>query len=534
MSGSPGTTRPPLEDWLASLGFSRGNPFASVEADQERALLPEFFVDVDGYEQIKGDKTVIVFARRGGGKSALRVVLASIAAPISPTATTLAVEYTDFDALIAKQRTGQKIAIDDHIHHLLHSGVHALLNTVCGHPFLEHFKADSPDDKRYRASRAATLPAPTRSRLAHMLRTYHPQLLRPESLYESLQILNPVFSPPWNEFLIAITRRRLHELLVTNLPEVNATISLLADLNDYPDVAVDTVATPTQTIAAFVHLARMMGLVNVQVLIDRLDEHLETANDPEAQVDILEPLLAHLPLLEMPGISFKFFLSREARDSALDRPTIRRDRLTDQAVTVAWKRDQLKRLLNERLAVYSNEQIYDLVQLCQESLVGAGRGQVSRLLGEQIESEMLQLAQGSPRRLLTAAQLLFQTHFQRVGPIGLLENADWEEAKVALMHKMPPKLRLQGESRTIWVGDREVELSSQEHGILKTLAMHQGKCKREILVNAVWGTLKGVTETAVDQAIRRLREKLGDDSDNPVYIRTERGIGFSLMNYEPD
>ena len=64
-----------LEIWLKNLGFIRGNPFATVEADRERELLPDFFVDVDGYEFIKADQTVIIFAPRGAGKSALRVVL---------------------------------------------------------------------------------------------------------------------------------------------------------------------------------------------------------------------------------------------------------------------------------------------------------------------------------------------------------------------------------------------------------------------------------------------------------------------------
>src|SRR4051812_38430150 len=54
-----------LDSWLAHLGFIRGNPFATAEADQERTLLPEFFVDVEGYEQILGDRTIIVFAPRG-------------------------------------------------------------------------------------------------------------------------------------------------------------------------------------------------------------------------------------------------------------------------------------------------------------------------------------------------------------------------------------------------------------------------------------------------------------------------------------
>ena len=33
--------------------------------------------------------------------------------------------------------------------------------------------------------------------------------------------------------------------------------------------------------------------------------------------------------------------------------------------------------------------------------------------------------------------------------------------------------------------------------------------------------------------IRRLREKLGDNPDNPRYIRTERGLGYRFVAEEP-
>ena len=131
------------------------------------------------------------------------------------------------------------------------------------------------------------------------------------------------------------------------------TARLVADLSDYPDIPDDPDTSPVERLAAFADLVRATGLASAHFLIDRLDEHVETANDPDIQADILEPLLAHLQVLELPGVAFKFFLWQAARDILLERPAVRRDRLTDRAVTVVWSVDRLKQLLRVRLAVYS-------------------------------------------------------------------------------------------------------------------------------------------------------------------------------------
>lgn len=33
--------------------------------------------------------------------------------------------------------------------------------------------------------------------------------------------------------------------------------------------------------------------------------------------------------------------------------------------------------------------------------------------------------------------------------------------------------------------------------------------------------------------VRRLRDKLGDDPEHPVFIRTERGLGYSFVATQP-
>jgi hypothetical protein len=535
MTGIPANApQSDLDGWLAHLGFIRGNPFATAEADQERTLLPEFFVDVEGYEQILGDRTIIVFAPRGAGKSALRVVLSSQAAPITLEATTLAIEFSDFDELIEMRQRGQDLTAGDYIPRLLRAGMKALLETLCGSPAGDPAGEEAIRNRQCRAARIAALLPPTRSRLKQALRLYHPSLLDPMPLYERLHALDPRFAPSWFEFMAAIDDQRLLAMVADSVLADDAIARLLADLSDFPDIPDDPGTSLIERLTAFVALIRAVGLTSVHFLIDRLDEHIETADEPGLQADILEPLLAHLQVLEFPGVAFKFFLWQVARDILLERPTVRRDRLTDRAVTVAWNMDHLRQLLRTRLIVYSAGQISDLIQLCRGVRVVVGRERQSIELGAWMEDELLNAAQGSPRRLLVAAQLLCQAHVRRSGPSGLLEQVDWEIARQELRYKMPLPLQISADSPMVRIGDRSLKLTPQEQRILKTLSQAPDICARETLADKVWGGIDGVSDEAIDKAIERLREKLGDDPDASIYIKTERNQGFKLTNYASD
>lgn len=510
-----------MERWLAQLGFQQGNPFASVEAGKERQLLPRFFVDVEGYARIKEARTVIVFAPRGGGKSALRIMLASESAPIKWQAQILAVEYVDFDMLLHHQRQGQILNVQHHVSVLLKLGLQALLDALCGPPGTALPSSYSRSEFIERSARLQQAPAGAIWRLAQLLRQHHPGLLAPEHLFSRFQTLEEGFSVTPYAFREAVEAQQLRALVQHEGP--SAFLALLVDL----PVSASENVTPTAQMQDFAGLAGELGYTSVQFLVDRLDEMPETADNPQVQAELLEPLLAHLPVLEMPGVAFKFFLSREARDVLLKRPKIRRDRLSDEAVTVRWSPAHLKQLLDERLQAYSEDSmsgavfVHDLTEICQSSVIG-----------KEIEQDILKAAYGSPRRLLIAGQLLLEAHLRRSGPAGKIIIDDWDEAKKALMKKMPPLLRLQLDRNKAFLGDREVALTSQQHQILQALVDAGGYRQREDLIEAVWDTKEGVTDEAVHQAIKRLRAHLGDDQSNPNYLITVRGQGFTLAHYE--
>lgn len=72
-----------------------------------------------------------------------------------------------------------------------------------------------------------------------------------------------------------------------------------------------------------------------------------------------------------------------------------------------------------------------------------------------------------------------------------------------------------------------VELTLREYELLKYLAEQENQVfTREKLLEEVWGYEYYGDIRTVDVTIRRLREKIEDDSSDPQYIMTKRGIGY--------
>ncbi len=74
-----------------------------------------------------------------------------------------------------------------------------------------------------------------------------------------------------------------------------------------------------------------------------------------------------------------------------------------------------------------------------------------------------------------------------------------------------------------------VVLSTLEFRLLYFLASHPKRVfTRDQLLDAVWGSERFVTPRSVDTCIRRLREKIETDPDNPTYLKTVRGAGYKF------
>lgn len=94
-------------------------------------------------------------------------------------------------------------------------------------------------------------------------------------------------------------------------------------------------------------------------------------------------------------------------------------------------------------------------------------------------------------------------------------------------------LKLDLDRHRVTAGSREVTLTTHEFALLKALAEHAGEpIGRERLLEITSGTAEESFDRAIDVAISRLRQKLGDDPRNPSLVVTVRGVGYLLARPE--
>jgi two-component system alkaline phosphatase synthesis response regulator PhoP len=73
------------------------------------------------------------------------------------------------------------------------------------------------------------------------------------------------------------------------------------------------------------------------------------------------------------------------------------------------------------------------------------------------------------------------------------------------------------------------ELSTREFRLLRHLIQNRGRVlSRDQILNKVWGYDYDGTPRTIDNFINKLRQKLGDDPNDPTWIQTIRGSGYKF------
>lgn len=88
-------------------------------------------------------------------------------------------------------------------------------------------------------------------------------------------------------------------------------------------------------------------------------------------------------------------------------------------------------------------------------------------------------------------------------------------------------LKLDCESRRLFVQGREINLTAKEFDLLELLVMNPNKVySRDNLLNLVWGYEYPGDVRTVDVHVRRLREKIEPNPSEPKYVHTKWGVGY--------
>jgi phosphate regulon transcriptional regulator PhoB len=153
-------------------------------------------------------------------------------------------------------------------------------------------------------------------------------------------------------------------------------------------------------------------------------------------------------------------------------------------------------------------------------IILTARGEeVDRIVGLELGADDYVVKPFSPRELVARAKAVLRRQARPV-----------EKEEVVEIRG----LRLDPRTQDVTIQGKPVELSALEFKLLHFLVSHPRQIfSRERLLDEVWGRDYSVTPRTVDVHIRRLREKIETQPDEPEYIGTVRGAGYRMLAEPP-
>ena len=89
------------------------------------------------------------------------------------------------------------------------------------------------------------------------------------------------------------------------------------------------------------------------------------------------------------------------------------------------------------------------------------------------------------------------------------------------------------EERRVTVSEVPLELTAIEYDLLRVLSTNAGRVVTyENLLRTVWRLTGREDRRRVRAFVKKLRDKLGDDADNPTYILTEPRVGYRMPRHD--
>ena len=199
-----------------------------------------------------------------------------------------------------------------------------------------------------------------------------------------------------------------------------------------------------------------------------------------------------------------------------------------EIITAYDGEDALKKALNEQLELIILDIMLpsmDGFEICKRVrekssvpiiMVTAKEEEVDKILGLELGADDYITKPFSIRELVARVKANVRRQEMNI-------NADQQEKEIIKNKDLSIDLM----KYEVKKGSTSIDLTVREFELLKFLAKQKDQVfSREQLLERVWGYEYYGDIRTVDVTVRRLREQVEDDSSNPTYIMTKRGVGY--------
>ena len=154
---------------------------------------------------------------------------------------------------------------------------------------------------------------------------------------------------------------------------------------------------------------------------------------------------------------------------------------------------------------------------CPIIMLTAKEEVVDKIIGLELGADDYMTKPFSVRELTARVKANLRKH---VLPEEVQKETETDELKIK-------DLVLDVEKYVVVKKGKIIDLTMKEFEVIKLLVTHAGQVfTREQILKSVWGYDYYGDVRSVDVTIRRIREKIEDNTSEPKYIITKRGIGY--------
>ncbi|WP_152609320.1 hypothetical protein [Kocuria rosea] len=274
-----------FESFLDRRGFN-GDPFASTNAEQEDRL-SDYFVPPPYFESVLGapqtPKTNVVFAPRGSGKTAQRLMIERTSS--EDDSNFLCLTYDNFTAV--QKSDGSISAHQTELCRLLTLGILACLE--------------------YDSSYAIILSDHERELVKVAAQRFVGGLTMGEyeQAVKAVKTLGDKATEFWRTYGGPVAAGLALLMQRAGMNDVNIPVALQEQAKDHTDASVK------YFFDSLVSIARNLGWDAVYFLVDKVDETPSTTTNADAAGKLIAELVTDLPTIETPGVAFKFSFGTE-------------------------------------------------------------------------------------------------------------------------------------------------------------------------------------------------------------------------------